>query len=417
VSPATDKSNVEIKPLHATQVEATLDLFDLAFGHSSSSAERESERVILDDARMFGAFDGDLLVGTTVSLPLHMTVPGSTLDVAGVTGVGVLPTHRRRGILSMLMHHQLADLHDTGAEPVAALWATEPQIYPRFGFGFGARSLGVEVPRERAQLQAAPAARSGEVSLRYVAPAELGALVADVFDREVAVRPGAFRRDARWWRRAAEDPPEGRDGASELRGVVAERDGDVVGYATFRTKAQWTPNGPHGTVQVKELFAVDPGSYARVMEFVLNQDLMATTQLRNRPVDDPLLDMLADPRRASVDINDQLWIRLVDVDRALAARRYELPVDVVIRVEDPVCPWNTGCWRLTGDRDDARCERVDTDPDLDISIDDLGAVYLGGRSLNRLCAAGRVHEHNADALTRASLAFAWDPAPWCQEIF
>jgi predicted acetyltransferase len=190
-----------------------------------------------------------------------------------------------------------------------------------------------------------------------------------------------------------------------------------VGYATFRTKAQWTPTGPHGTVMVKELFAVDPGSYARVMEFVLNQDLMGRTQLRNRPVDDPLLDMLADPRRASVDINDQLWVRLVDVDRALAARCYEIPVDVVIRVEDPVCPWNSGCWRVTGDPEHGACERVDTDPDLEVTIDDLGAVYLGGRSLSRLAAAGRVHEHRPGTLTPASLAFAWDPAPWCQEIF
>jgi predicted acetyltransferase len=412
-----DGAALDIQLLHATQAEATLDLFDLAFGHSSTSAERESDRVILDDARMFGAFDGELLVGTADALPLQMTVPGATLPVAGVTGVGVLPTHRRRGILSALMRHQLADLHERAAEPVAALWATEPQIYPRFGYGFAARSLGVEVPRDRAQLRPTPAAAAAEVSLRYVAPVDLAALVAEVFDREVAVRPGAFRRDARWWRRAAEDPPEGRNGASELRGVVAERGDEVVGYATFRTKAQWTPNGPHGTVQVKELFALDPGSYARVMEFVLNQDLMARTQLRNRPVDDPLLDMLADPRRASVDINDQLWIRLVDVDRALAARRYEVPVDVVIRVDDPVCPWNTGCWRVTGDRGDARCVRVESEPDLELAIDDLGAVYLGGRSLSRLAAAGRVHEHTPDTLTQASLAFAWDPAPWCQELF
>lgn len=409
------RADVDIQLLHATQVEATLDLFDLAFGHSGTSAERESERVILDDARMFGAFEGDLLAGTTVALPLEMTVPGSTLGVAGITGVAVLPTHRRRGILSALMRHQLADLHDNGAEPVAALWATEPQIYPRFGYGFAARSLGVEVPRERARLQPAPSAV--EVSLRYVAPVDLGALAAEVFDREVAGRPGAFRRDARWWRRAAEDPPEGRNGSSELRGVVAEREGEVVGYAMFRTKANWTPNGPHGTVQVKELFAVDPGAYSRVMEFVLNQDLMAVTQLRNRPVDDPLLDMLTDPRRASVDINDQLWVRLVDVDRALAARRYSVPVDVVISVEDDVCPWNTGRWRVTGDSESAHCKRVQDDADLEVTIDDLGAVYLGGRHLSRLAAAGRVREHSPGTLHRASQAFAWDPAPWCQEIF
>jgi predicted acetyltransferase len=94
-----------------------------------------------------------------------------------------------------------------------------------------------------------------------------------------------------------------------------------------------------------------------------------------------------------------------------------VPVDVVIGVEDPVCPWNTGCWRLTGDPESAQCRRVDGDPDLEVAIDDLGAVYLGGRSLSRLAAAGRVHEHRPGSLTTASLAFAWDPAPWCQEIF
>jgi predicted acetyltransferase len=406
---------ISIRRLPAESVESTLDLFELAFGHSSTSEERESERVVLDDAELFGAYDGDLLVGSTVGLPLQMTVPGSTLKVAGVTGVAVLPTHRRRGILSALMERQLRDLHEHAAQPVAALWATEPQIYPRFGYGFAARSLGIEVPRSSSQLQDAPAAY--EVSLRYVPPTALPALAGDVFDQEVRSRPGAFHRDARWWQRAAHDPESGRDGASELRAVVAEREGRVVGYASFRTKAQWTPNGPHGTVLVKELFGVDAGSYARVMEFVLNQDLMAVTQLHNRPVDDPLLDMLVDPRRTSVDINDQLWVRLVDVDRALAARRYSVPVDVVIEVTDRRCPWNTGRWHLSGDLDGATCARTDAPADFGISVDDLGAAYLGERHLSRIAAAGRIAEHRGGALARATQAFDWDPAPWCQEIF
>ncbi|HET7328245.1 MAG TPA: GNAT family N-acetyltransferase [Nocardioidaceae bacterium] len=408
-------TDITIRRLPADAVESTLDLFDLAFGHSTTSDERDAERIILDDATLIGAFDGDMLVGTTVGLPLQMTVPGATIGVCGVTGVSVLPTHRRRGILSQLMKRQLTDLHDEGAEPVAGLWATEPQIYPRFGYGFAARSLGIEVPRSSSELQLAPAA--SEVSLRYVEPSELSALAGKVFDEEVTSRPGAFRRDDRWWQRAAHDAPSGRNGASELRAVVAERDGEVVGYAMFRTKASWTPNGPHGTVLVKELFAVDAGSYARVMEFVLNQDLMAVTKLRNRPVDDPLLDMLVDPRRTSVDINDQLWVRLVDVDRALSARRYSVPVDVVIRVEDHRCPWNNGSWRLQGDRDGASCERVDTASDFAISVDDLGAAYLGERHLSRIAAAGRIREDTAGSLARATQAFDWDPAPWCQEIF
>jgi predicted acetyltransferase len=406
---------ISIRTLPAESVDATLDLFDLAFGHSSTSEERESERVVLDDAELFGAYDGDLLVGSTVGLPLQMTVPGSTLEVCGVTGVAVLPTHRRRGILSALMERQLGALHEQAAQPVAALWATEPQIYPRFGYGFAARSLGIEVPRSSSQLQAAPAA--SEVSLRYVPPTALPALAGDVLDQEIRSRPGAFHRDARWWQRAVHDPESGRDGASELRAVLAEREGTAVGYASFRTKAQWTPNGPHGTVLVKELFAVDAGSYARMMEFVLNQDLMAVTQLRNRPVDDPLLDMLVDPRRTSVDINDQLWVRLVDVDRALAARRYSVPVDVVIDVTDRRCAWNTGRWHLSGDPDGATCTRTEAPADFAVSVDDLGAAYLGERHLSRIAAAGRITELRHGAVAHATQAFDWDPAPWCQEIF
>jgi predicted acetyltransferase len=72
-------------------------------------------------------------------------------------------------------------------------------------------------------------------------------------------------------------------------------------------------------------------------------------------VDDPLLlDLLAEPRVARAALRDGLHVRLVDLPAALAGRRYAAELDVVLAVQDPRCPWNTGSWRLTGGPDGDR---------------------------------------------------------------
>lgn len=384
-----------------------------AFGATAPPELLEAERAVFGGGRDIGAYDDELLVGIATTYPFELTVPGRTVPAAGVSWVGVLPTHRRRGVLGALMDSQLTGLHEAGREPVAVLWASEPPIYGRFGYGMSTRFWSVTVPRSATALSPDTPV-DPDLRLRLVA-ADDWALTAKVYDDVAAQRPGMFARDERWWRRAVQDLPAMRDGRSELRCVVAEDGTGVRGYARYATKQDFGDFG-NGKVSVREVMATDPAALASLYRYLFDLDLMGTTSVWNLPVDDPLLHWLQNPRRAKPEVNDALYTRLVDVDTALAARTYADEVDVVLDVRDDRCPWNAGRWRLSGGTGGATCARTRDAADLVLGVRELGAAYLGGVSLAELAAAGRV-EGSPTALRAAATAFAHTPAPWCPVVF
>jgi predicted acetyltransferase len=238
-----------------------------------------------------------------------------------------------------------------------------------------------------------------------------------VYDAAVAARPGMLARDDRWWRRAVRDIPDNREGRSELRCIVAEDDSSVRAYARYATKPDWTPGRPTGTVFVREVMSADPAARAAVFRYLLDLDLMATTDFWNLPVDDPLFLWLRNARASQPRWGDAMHVRLVDLPAALRARTYSTPVDVVLGMRDGVCPWNAGTWRLTGGPDGARCEPVDAAADLALDVRELGAAYLGATTLVDLGEAGWVDERTPGSLAATSAALRHEPAPWCPIIF
>ena len=226
-----------------------------------------------------------------------------------------------------------------------------------------------------------------------------------------------FVHDERWRRGEVADPASGREGASPLRCVLAERAGRPTGFAYFRTRPAWEGRGPAGTTVVERVHAVEPDGYAALWRFLLDQDLMTTTRHRRLAVDDPLLSMLTDVRQAQVSVRDGLWARIVDVGRALGSRTYTAPVDAVIEVRDDLCPWNSGRWHLAGDVHGASCGKVTREADLVLDVRDLGAHYFGRPSLRALGGAGLVEERTAGSLAAVSRAFAHDPVPWLDTPF
>lgn len=415
-APATQRPPVAVRRPQPDEFEACVRVLETAFGETPSDAAREAERSVVEPGRQLAAYVGNEIVGVSGIFSLAMTVPGGPLPVAGVTWVAVLPSHRRRGVLSSMMRTQLHGLHDDGGEVVAALWASESGIYGRFGYGAATRHLNLRIPRGAAFGPAAP--DDPELEVRILGGDEQLEELEAVRQSDRLVRPGMFVRNETWRRHSVYDAPGDRGGSSELRvAIVVDGSGTLRGYARYATEARWEDAGPRGVVHVREAHAADPAAYARLWRFLVDIDLTAEVRVRLRPLDDPLLELLADPRAAVPVVSPGLFVRLVDVDRALAARAYAAPVDVVLDVTDSFCPWNAGRWRLSADTSGATCTRTDAAADLTLSSVELGAAYLGGTLLHTLGAAGRVAEHRSGGLIAATRAFANTPLPWCPQIF
>ncbi|MFH8368922.1 GNAT family N-acetyltransferase [Streptomyces sp. NPDC018031] len=408
----------ELRPLRSEEWDEWYAKLDLAFGGVAEAPEEQALwRDLTGIERSLAAWDGEDIVGCAAAFGFRMTVPGGSLvPTAGVTMVGVQATHRRRGVLTAMMERQLADIRAAG-EPVAALTASEPAIYGRFGYGIATQTLSAEIDTSRVVLRVPEG--TDRVRLRMAAPADARDACESVYARRVAARPAMLARAPGWERLPLLDPPSNREGASPLLCVLAERDGEVTGYARYAVRPVWEPAGPEGVVQLRDLEALDPASYAALWRFLFEIDLTSKLMVRSRPVDDPLLQLVSDVRRCRVGVRDSLHVRLVDLGAALSARTYTAPVDVVLDVEDRFCPWNAGRWRLVGDPKGASCERAaDDEPaDLRLDVQELGAVYLGGTRLSALAGAGRVAELRPGALAEASTAFGSDVAPWLPHGF
>ncbi|MEU7482796.1 GNAT family N-acetyltransferase [Streptomyces sp. NPDC042319] len=406
----------QVRTLRAAEWDGWYAKLERAFGGvPESSEERGLFRDLTEVDRSLGVWDGTEVVGTAGAFSFRVTVPGgASVPAAGVTMVSVQATHRRRGLLTEMMRHQLDDVRRR-AEPLAILTASEPVIYGRFGYGVATRQATLQVETERVALTLPDG--TDDVRLRIVPPAEAVADCERVYARLVAGRPGMLARQPGWERLPVLDPPGDREGSGELLCVLAEVAGEVRGYARYAVKPEWGGSGPEGTVQLRDMEALDPVVRAALWRYLLSIDLTSSLVSHNRPLDDPLLHMVSDLRRCGVRVREGLFLRPVEVGAALAGRTYAAPVDVVLDVRDAFCPWNEGRWRLSGDAKGASCERTTDAADLALSVRELGAAYLGDTPLSALAAAGRVTELRPGALSEASAAFGSDITPWLPHGF
>lgn len=410
-----DQEDIRIRTGAADDWDEISRLLGILFHDSAEEEQRDVEGSVFEPERSLVATDGDLIVGVAAAYTRELTVPGAILPAAHVTLVGVSPTHRRRGLLNRMMRRQLGEIAEAGREPIAALWASETKIYPRYGYGMAAQRLVAEIMTREIQLP--PPDPAGAGKLRLVKPAEAIADFAKVYEQLRAERSGWSSRDDRWWRFVLSDLPSERAGGTELYGVVYDAPHGPTGYALWRTVSKWTAHGPDAKVQIREVVAGDPVSYAALWRFLTTIDLARTATAAYLALDEPLQHLVDEPRRLGLSVADALWVRIVDLPRALSARRYATDVDVVLDVTDPLLPANTGRWRLTGGPDGATCTATGDPADLALTSLELGAVYLGGPTLTELAAAGRVRELTSGALFAASTAFGWHRKPNPTEVF
>jgi predicted acetyltransferase len=359
--------------------------------------------------RMHAAVEGETIVGGAGAFPFTMTVPGGELGCAGVTVVGVLPTHRRRGVMSSLMRAQIDDVHERG-EPLAALWASEEPIYRRFGYGLASLAGEMTLARTHAALRDGDSAAG---TVRLLRDEEARERLPAVYERVRAQTPGMYARTADWWElRQTHDPPDQRRGAGERNYALLELDGRDAGYALYRLRMSWEAGSSTGSLEVGEALADSPEATRELWRFLLGLDWVATVNAHLLPVDHPLFHLLVYPRRMQFRVGDGLWLRLVDVEKALGGRSYLGEGSTTFELADEFCPWNAGVWTVSA----AGVERGG-EPELRFDVQALASVYLGGFTFTELARALRVAELREGALARADALFATAIRPWCPEIF
>ncbi|HWO66841.1 MAG TPA: GNAT family N-acetyltransferase [Umezawaea sp.] len=398
-----------IRTLGEDEYQSFSDLVAAAFLSDPAPSDDAFERPLFDMGRVHGVFEDGELIGSAGVLARTMAVPGAVPQpTAAITSVGVKPGHRRRGVLTSLMRAQLHGLHDEGLEPVAALWASEGSIYGRYGYGLTAQFTDLRLPK------GAAFHRGVDVGAERVceAPrAEAMPAMKALYDRVALNRPGYLSRGAAEWEYHLADDEQHRGGLSKYRFALHPR-----GYAVYRIKHEWGDRGPQHELNVRELAAEDDRAYAALYRYLLDVDLVAELRYFTGS-DDPVLHLLQNPRLARRSDRDSLWVRLVDLDRALTGRGYLSDVDVVLDVADDLCPWNADRWRFTVKEGEAGVRRVTDEPDVALDISALGAAFLGGTRLATLAKAQYVRERTPGAVRVLSHALLGEVVPHCPEVF
>jgi predicted acetyltransferase len=409
-----------VRPIKDDELATFLAVSRVALnGPPPDEAVVEARLEAWDLERCLAAFDGKgTQCGSARAFATELTVPGGVVAAAGVSAVGVLPTHRRQGHLRRMMHDQLTDVAERG-EPVAVLVAAEYPIYGRYGYGVATEACGIKLD--------APSAADGwrddpSGTVELVDNDTFYAKVVELYGRARLRAPGHIVYDAEYWSvvlgTASWVPGDEKEQARNARKVLwRDDDGQVQGAAMYAVKDNWVHNRPQNELAVDMMVTATDEAERELVRFLAAVDWVASARLGLRPIDDPLPLWLNDGRAANlVDRSDHIWARVLDVPAALSARRYGTTGRLVIEVDDPL-GFAAGRYALDGGPDGAACARTTDDPDLAVPVGGLGAAYLGGQPWARLAAAGWADERRDGALDRATAMFTAPRAPWCAMTF
>ncbi|MEU5692172.1 GNAT family N-acetyltransferase [Actinosynnema sp. NPDC020468] len=358
--------------------------------------------------RTLGAFVDDDLVGTVMSFPSSLAVPGgAVVPMAAVSRVGVRADWTRRGVLSALKRAQLRAMVESG-DVAATLRASETAIYGRYGYGVATRYRTVRVDRAKARPRLAPSGR-----IRLVPGADGVTTARSLFDRVSPGRPGTNGRWDGWWALSLSR----QVGTDEELKVAVRRgpDGDD-GYAVYRVApGEFGGPGSRPTrMTVHDLWASTPEAWADLWTFLLGVDLVDEVVAPGRPLDEPLEWLLVDRRAVVTEgVEDETWLRLLDVPTALSARVHEGAGRVVLGVRDGVLAENEGSYAVTADG----VERTADEPQLVVDVPVLSAAYLGDVTFSALATTGHLDVVDPAALAVADDLFRSAEIPWSGTFF
>jgi predicted acetyltransferase len=383
------------------------------FFHDIADGYAEYFAPEVDFDRTWAGIDDGQVVGTLRSFATELTVPGPAfVQAAALTNVTVSATHRRQGILTRMITADLEAAARRG-EAVGILIASEYPIYGRFGYG-----PAVELATYKVNSSDVRFRRPSLGTVERVEAARMRQEAPEVYERFRASQPGAIQRSERWWdaRLRIVDVPGDKDAKSQCL-LYRSPAGEVEGYVLYTGKQNWESMRPQGTLELQELCSVTSRAYQRLWQHCCDVDLMTVIEAENRCVSEPLPFLLADGRAVQQKTrHDFVWVRVLDVESALAARSYGAAGRLVIEVDDPL-GFGAGRFLLEAGPSGVQCSRSAAPADLSMPVDVLGSIFLGGTSIHALAEANRLDEHRPGGLAQASSMFGSLRPPWCTTWF
>lgn len=405
---------IDVRRVRDDEFEAWCDAIDIGFHDPKNRGDIARRRDYFELDRCWGAFDEGRPVGTFRSLTLELTVPGgAAVPLDGVSAVTVAPTHRRRGLLSRMMAAGLGEAKERG-EPLAGLYAAEYPIYGRFGFG-----PAVEASDWHLDARAATWSRELPGTVEIVDPLVALEKAAELYDRVRAQTPGAVTREIPRWKlrlglMAREGESESKSSNNLLNAFCYDENGEPVGYVRYRFgEDRFTHGRPDMLLEADDIFALNVEYEARLWKFLADHDWVSHVVAKERQRVDALWrELLVDRRAAWPDeSNEGQWLRVLDPVAALAARRYEVPGRVVLRIVDKD-GYADGTFAVEGGPDGASCAPTTESPEVTLPAAVLASIYLGGFSAARYALLGMLDEDRPGAVARLAAMFHTAIAPW-----
>lgn len=385
--------------------------------HPDDIVRLRNERVELD--RLVAAVDtqSNRIIGTGGADSYWLTVPGGELvPMAGVAYMTTSVTHRRQGAFSNMMTY----IHDAARERgdvISGLWASQSHLYGRFDYGLSINSYDWEIDPSFGEFSHFPAANANnaDIKVSFIDANEAEVVLPGIYERMHRQTTGSVNRTSGRWRYQLFDEERVRQGASPLFFAVCEEAGEQTGYVSYRMRRQG--DSDMGTLEVVEQVSATEVAHAAIWRFLLDFDLVGNITAINRPSDDSLWWMLSDPRRLRRKSHDALWVRLLDIPKALEARTYNSDGILKIGLVSDVQPESAGTYVIEIDDSRGSVKKTTDKPDVVMTPADLSALYLGGISSGPLFEAGRINEITTGSLVKLTGMFNTDSAPWCAHYF
>tara|TARA_Y100000590_G_scaffold20305_1_gene23690 strand:+ start:950 stop:2152 length:1203 start_codon:yes stop_codon:yes gene_type:complete len=395
----------EIRPISDKEFGKFSETSARAFGFDQDAGYLSLKKSYFDFDRTLAVIHNNGIVGGCVSSKYLLNIPGNQANVAAISDVSVLPNHRRKGLLTKMMRSQLLDLHDRG-ELFAALWAEESPIYGRFGYGIGSLHENWIIHRQN---NAFNTRINDNGIVEYIDQTKIEELLPKIYKNATTDVPAVIQRPEMYWKVISEDFESKRNNESKMQHVIYRLDKDIKGYASYRTVSEG--------ISIHELMATDLNSTVGLWRFCLDMDLRLQAQIYRRPLDDILPMLLIDPGKLSRTIKEGLWLRLLNVQKALELRKYSLETRLVLKVIDSFCDWNNQTFELHASDNENLCTPSSLKPDICISASDLASVYLGTLKFSTLLKCGRIQIETDTAVLKADMMFSYKHAPWSPFYF